>query len=352
MRELLAVKQLRCAYQGHQVLDSVSFAIEEGEIACLLGPSGCGKTTVLRAIAGFIEPLAGSISVHGEEISSAAAVVPPERRGMGMVFQDYALFPHMTIADNIAFGLKGMGRAQKRDAVAEVLELVELPDLGARYPHELSGGQQQRVALARALAPKPRLLLMDEPFSNLDTDLRRQLSGEMRRILKKQRIASIMVTHDQQEAFTISDRLGILSAGRVQQWGTPEELFYQPATPEVATFVGKGALLEGEALAPDRLRCELGELEFAEPFGDRELAVGTPLQLFLRPCDLRLVAEGSVPAEVLSCEFQGSQTLYRVRLDSGRELESIESGMHRYPIGERLFVQVAPHRPIVFFDQA
>ena len=351
MRELLAVNQLRCAYQGHQVLDSVSFSIAEGEIACLLGPSGCGKTTVLRAIAGFLEPQAGTISVHGEVISSAAAVVPPERRGMGMVFQDYALFPHMSIADNIAFGLKGMSRAQKQAAVAEVLALVELPDLGARYPHELSGGQQQRVALARALAPKPRLLLMDEPFSNLDTDLRRQLSGEMRRILKKQRIASIMVTHDQQEAFTISDRLGILSAGRVQQWGTPEELFYQPASPEVAAFVGKGTLLEGTALAPDCLRCELGELEFAEPFAD-EVVAGTALKLFLRPGDIRLVAEGHVPAEVLSCEFHGSQTLYRVRLDSGLELEAIESGMHRYPIGERLFVQVAPHRPIVFFDQA
>lgn len=350
MRELLAVNQLRCAYQGHQVLDSVSFAIEEGEIACLLGPSGCGKTTVLRAIAGFIEPQAGTIAIHGEVISSADAIVPPERRGMGMVFQDYALFPHLSIADNIAFGLKGMGRAQKRKVIAEVLDLVELPDLGARYPHELSGGQQQRVALARALAPKPRLLLMDEPFSNLDTDLRRQLSGEMRRILKKQRIAAIMVTHDQQEAFTISDRLGILSKGRVQQWGTPEALFYQPATPEVAAFVGKGVMLEGQALAPDRLSCELGELEFAEPFGADDLQAGAPLRLFLRPGDIRLSREGQVAGEVLSCEFQGSQTLYRVRLDSGRELESVENGMHRYPIGERLYVHVAPHRPIVFFD--
>lgn len=351
MGELLAVKQLQCAYQGHQVLDSVSFAIEEGEIVCLLGPSGCGKTTVLRAIAGFIEPRDGSISIGGEVISSAAFVVPPERRGMGMVFQDYALFPHLSIADNIAFGLKGISRARKREVVAEVLKLVELPDLGGRYPHELSGGQQQRVALARALAPRPRLLLLDEPFSNLDTDLRRQLSGEMRRILKKQGIAAIMVTHDQQEAFTFSDRLGVLSAGRVQQWGTPEELFYQPASPEVAAFVGKGSLLEGELLACDRLRCALGDLEFAEPFADEGLPVGTPLKLFLRPCDLRLTAEGNLPAEVLNCEFHGSQTLYRVRLDSGLELEAVESGMHRYPLGEQLFVQIAPHRPIVFFDQ-
>ncbi|MBR9883189.1 MAG: ABC transporter ATP-binding protein [Oceanospirillales bacterium] len=349
MRELLAVDQLQCAYQGQPVLHSVSFSIEQGEIACLLGPSGCGKTTVLRAIAGFIEPERGQIRIDGEAISSAEAVVPPERRGMGMVFQDYALFPHLTIADNIAFGLKGHSRAEKQALVAEVLELVELPDLGKRYPHELSGGQQQRVALARALAPKPRLLLMDEPFSNLDADLRRQLSAEMRRILKRQKIAAIMVTHDQQEAFTISDRLGVLSAGRVQQWGTPEELFYQPATPEVAAFVGKGVLVDGVSLGPDRLNCELGELEFAEPFTvDGES--NQPLKLFLRPGDIQLTQEGGVAAEVLSCEFQGSQTLYRLQLNSGLVLEACESGMHRYPIGERLGVHVAPHRPIVFFN--
>ncbi len=350
MSELLRVNQLGCAYQAQPVLDSVSFSIAEGEIACLLGPSGCGKTTVLRAIAGFIPLLQGSIQLAGQEISSPRQIVPPERRGMGMVFQDYALFPHLSIADNVAFGLKGLGRADKARIVDEVLTLVELPDLGRRYPHELSGGQQQRVALARALAPKPRLLLMDEPFSNLDADLRRQLSAEMRRILKQQKIAAIMVTHDQQEAFTLGDRLGVLSAGRVQQWGTPEELFYRPASPEVAAFVGKGVLLEGRALGPDSLECELGLLEFAEPFGT-DGCQGAGLHLFIRPCDLQLNNEGGVPAEVLSCEFQGSQTLYRLRLTSGRELEAVESGMHRYPIGERLALHVAPHRPIVFFDR-
>ncbi|TCK16429.1 ABC transporter ATP-binding protein [Marinobacterium mangrovicola] len=350
MRELLSVEKLQCAYEGTPVLRSVSFSIEEGEIACLLGPSGCGKTTVLRAIAGFIEPEAGAIRINGEVISDEKSTLPPEKRGMGMVFQDYALFPHLTIAENIAFGLKGKSRSEKQKAVEEVLNLVELPDLGKRYPHELSGGQQQRVALARALAPKPRLLLMDEPFSNLDTDLRRQLSAEMRRILKKQQIASIMVTHDQQEAFTISDRLGVLSKGEVQQWGTPEELFYQPATPEVASFVGKGVMVSGKALAPDRLSCELGELEFAEPFGADD-SEGRSVRLFLRPTDIQLSHEGGVSAEVLTCEFQGSQTLYSLRLDSGLELQAVESGMHRYPIGEQVSLRVAPHRPIVFFDR-
>lgn len=350
MRELLSVEKLQCAYEGNPVLRSVSFSIQEGEIACLLGPSGCGKTTVLRAIAGFIEPDGGAILINNEVISDARMVVPPEKRGMGMVFQDYALFPHLTIAENIAFGLKGQSRQEKQQAVQEVLNLVELPDLGKRYPHELSGGQQQRVALARALAPKPRLLLMDEPFSNLDTDLRRQLSAEMRRILKKQQIASIMVTHDQQEAFTISDRLGVLSQGQVQQWGTPEELFYQPATPEVASFVGKGVMLAGTALASDRLSCELGDLEFAEPFGAEDCE-GRKLRLFLRPGDIQLSHEGGVRAEVLSCEFQGSQTLYHLKLASGKQLQAVESGMHRYPNGEQVALHVAPHRPIVFFDR-
>ena len=345
MAALLSIEGLKCAYQSQTVLDGVALSMEQGEIACLLGPSGCGKTTVLRAIAGFISPQAGLVRLGDQVISSAEQVVPPEKRGMGMVFQDYALFPHLSIADNIAFGLNGLARAEKRRRVQEVLDLVELPDLSARYPHELSGGQQQRVALARALAPDPRLLLMDEPFSNLDTDLRRQLSQEVRDILKRRGIAAIMVTHGQQEAFTISDKIGILSAGKVQQWGAPEDLYYRPASPEVAAFVGKGELFNGRVNDVLAVETELGLLEFAEPLG---VDGGCDVQLFLRPGDLYLSYEGGVPGEVVSSEFQGSQTLYRVQLGSGREIEVQEQGLHRYPDGERLGVHVTAHRPIVF----
>lgn len=345
MSALLSIEGLKCAYQSQTVLGNVSFAIEPGEIACLLGPSGCGKTTVLRAIAGFIAPLAGEIRLGEQVISSAAQVVPPERRGMGMVFQDYALFPHLTIADNIAFGLRGLPSSEKQQRVQGVLELVELPDLSKRYPHELSGGQQQRVALARALAPDPRLLLMDEPFSNLDTDLRRQLSQEVRQILKRRGIAAIMVTHDQQEAFTISDKIGILSGGRVQQWGTPESLYYQPVSPEVAAFVGKGELFNGRVNEEMAVDTELGLLEFAEPLG---VDAGCDVQLFLRPGDLYLSHDGGVPGEVYSAEFQGSLTLYRVRLHTGREVEVLEQGLHRYAEGKQVAVHVTPHRPILF----
>lgn len=345
MSALLSIEGLKCAYQSQTVLTSVSFAIEPGEIACLLGPSGCGKTTVLRAIAGFIAPQAGEIRLGDQVISNADRVVPPEQRGMGMVFQDYALFPHLSIADNIAFGLRRMAGSEKQRRIREVLDLVELPDLSKRYPHELSGGQQQRVALARALAPDPRLLLMDEPFSNLDTDLRRQLSQEVRQILKRRGIAAIMVTHDQQEAFTLSDRIGILSAGRVQQWGTPEALYYQPATPEVAAFVGKGELFQGRVCEDTAVETELGLLEFAEPL---EVGDGDEVQLFLRPGDLYLSHEGGVPGEICSAEFQGSQTLYRIRLHSGREIEVLEQGLHRYNEGEKISVHVHAHRPILF----
>ncbi|MBA4502444.1 ABC transporter ATP-binding protein [Marinobacterium marinum] len=345
MAALLSIEGLKCAYQSQTVLEDVALSMEQGEIACLLGPSGCGKTTVLRAIAGFITPRAGRVCLGEQVISSPDQVVPPEKRGMGMVFQDYALFPHLSIADNIAFGLSGLGRAEKRRRVQDVLDLVELPDLSARYPHELSGGQQQRVALARALAPDPRLLLMDEPFSNLDTDLRRQLSQEVRDILKRRGIAAIMVTHDQQEAFTISDKIGILSAGKVQQWDTPENLYYRPATPEVAAFVGKGELFKGRINQDLAVETELGVLEFAEPLG---VGCGQDVQLFLRPGDLYLGQEGGIVGQVISSEFQGSQVLYRVRLHSGREIEVLEQGMHRYAEGEQLQVHVTAHRPILF----
>lgn len=345
MSALLSIEGLQCAYQSQTVLSGVGLSIAEGEIACLLGPSGCGKTTVLRAIAGFITPQAGQVCLGDQVVSSPDQVVPPEKRGIGMVFQDYALFPHLSIADNIAFGLNGLSRAEKRHRVQEVLDLVELPDLSDRYPHELSGGQQQRVALARALAPNPRLLLMDEPFSNLDTDLRRQLSQEVREILKRRGIAAIMVTHDQQEAFTISDSIGILSAGRVQQWGTPEDLYYRPASPEVAAFVGKGELFLGRITETCAVDTELGLLEFAEPLG---VEPGCDAQLFLRPGDLYLSHEGGVSGEVVSSEFQGNLTAYRVRLNNGREVEVLEQGLRRYPKGEQVAVHVTAHRPIVF----
>ena len=347
MSELLSVESLACAYGQQTIVSDVSFGIKQGEIACLLGPSGCGKTTLLRGLAGFNPISAGVIRMAGEVISSATHSIPPEKRRMGMVFQDYALFPHLSVEDNIAFGLKEQKRSQRRAIVLSMLELVRLPDLSKRYPHELSGGQQQRVALARALASRPRLLLMDEPFSNLDTEMRKELSLEVRDIIKQQNIAAVVVTHDQEEAFVISDVLGILADGKLQQWGTPEALYYQPDSLQVARFVGEGELYEGGCLNERSVQTELGILEFAEPLG---FQINDRLNLFIRPADLSPipVAEGHAVATVLSRDFMGEATRYRLKLDNGRVVTAVVRELLSYREGDRVSVQVAVHRPIVF----
>jgi len=347
MSELLSVESLACAYGQQTIVSDVSFGIKQGEIACLLGPSGCGKTTLLRGLAGFNPISAGVIRMAGEVISSATHSIPPEKRRMGMVFQDYALFPHLSVEDNIAFGLKEQKRSQRRAIVLSMLELVRLPDLSKRYPHELSGGQQQRVALARALASRPRLLLMDEPFSNLDTEMRKELSLEVRDIIKQQDIAAVVVTHDQEEAFVISDVLGILADGKLQQWGTPEALYYQPDSLQVARFVGEGELYEGVCLNERSVQTELGILEFAEPLG---FQINDRLNLFIRPADLSPipVAEGHAVATVLSRDFMGEATRYRLKLDNGRVVTAVVRELLSYREGDRVSVQVAVHRPIVF----
>lgn len=346
MTQLLALQSLSCGYDQTVIIETLSCELQAGEIACLLGPSGCGKTTVLRAIAGFSPVLGGCITQHGETISSPALMLPPEKRGIGVVFQDYALFPHLTVFDNIAFGLKKLSTADKRRTVDEMLQLVKLPDISARYPHELSGGQQQRVALARALAPKPKLLLMDEPFSNLDTDLRRKLALEVRGILKDQGIAAIMVTHDQEEAFAISDKIGILANGQLQQWGTPSELYYQPVNPLVAGFVGKGELFSARCHSRSRVETELGVLEFAEPL---DAEAGQELSLFLRPADIRPSTEpGPVMARIAQKEFLGSSIVYQLALPTGRTIESEIFEPLMLEVGAEVSLSVAAHRPITF----
>jgi len=250
---LLELDCIRLAYDTphglHTVVDALSLALDGGSIGCLLGASGCGKTTVLRAIAGF-EPLrAGAIRLDGTVLSGGGVHVLPEKRRVGMMFQDYALFPHLTVGENVAFGLRRLPKAQRERRVAEMLELVGLKDAVDDYPHELSGGQQQRVALARALAPAPDLLLLDEPFSNLDVDTRERLAFEVRDILKSTGHTAILVTHNQAEAFAIADRIGVMSAGRIVQWDTPYNLHHHPVDGFVADFIRREALLAQRAEA-------------------------------------------------------------------------------------------------------
>jgi iron(III) transport system ATP-binding protein len=286
------------------VVARLSLSLAPGEIGCLLGGSGCGKTTVLRAIAGFEPAQQGSIRIAGETVSSTDVMVPPEQRRVGMVFQDYALFPHLDVARNVGFGLHGLDRAAWRRRVGQMLALVGLGDLAERYPHALSGGQQQRVALARALAPQPRLLLLDEPFSNLDVNLRERLAGEVRGILKAAGATAILVTHDQREAFAVADRIGVMADGRLHQWDTPFALYHHPADRTVAAFVGEGMLMPAA-------RLDAGEAAGSHPDG---------ATVFLRPEDVGLDDASPLKARVDARVFRGGDYLYTLVLASGERV--------------------------------
>jgi iron(III) transport system ATP-binding protein len=343
---ILSVEGLACAYDDNTIVQGVSFDLKEGDIACLLGPSGCGKTTVLRAIAGFNSVAAGRIAMSSTVISRSGLTTPPEQRNMGMVFQDYALFPHLTVAENVAFGLSKLSKSDQQKRVSEMLELVCLPDLSRRYPHELSGGQQQRVALARALAPKPSLLLMDEPFSNLDTTMRKALSVEVREIVKAQGISAIMVTHDQEEAFVISDRIGVLADGQLQQWADAETLYHRPANLAVAQFVGEGEVFGAKCVSDDAFETEIGVLTM--DLG-RQCPINDQVQLFVRPSDIRPipVSEGKVVATVASRDFMGNAVRFRLKLDSGRVITSLDQHSGDFLPGDRVSIKVSQRQPIL-----
>lgn len=319
---LLNLRNLACGYQNQRVVQELNLHLNAGDIGCLLGSSGCGKTTTLRAIAGF-EPIhAGEITLAGEVISRPGWTLAPEKRRIGMVFQDYALFPHLSVAENIAFGIRNHPRLDQ--VVAELLELVNLGALGKRYPHELSGGQQQRVALARALAPEPQLLLLDEPFSNLDGELRRRLSHEVRDILKARGTSAILVTHDQEEAFAVSDHVGVFKEGRLEQWDTPYNLYHEPRTPFVASFIGQGYFIRGQMIDPESVRTELGVLR-----GNRAYpgVSGSAVDVLLRPDDIVYAPQSDLKARVIGRTFQGASTLYRLQLSTGSQLEAISPVM-------------------------
>ncbi|GFZ60167.1 Ferric iron ABC transporter, ATP-binding protein [Pseudomonas amygdali pv. eriobotryae] len=340
---LLNLRNLACGYQNQRVVQELNLHLNAGDIGCLLGSSGCGKTTTLRAIAGF-EPIhAGEITLAGEVISRPGWTLAPEKRRIGMVFQDYALFPHLSVAENIAFGIRNHPRLDQ--VVAELLELVNLGALGKRYPHELSGGQQQRVALARALAPEPQLLLLDEPFSNLDGELRRRLSHEVRDILKARGTSAILVTHDQEEAFAVSDHVGVFKEGRLEQWDTPYNLYHKPRTPFVASFIGQGYFIRGQMIDPESVRTELGVLR-----GNRAYpgVSGSAVDVLLRPDDIVYAPQSDLKARVIGRTFQGASTLYRLQLSTGSQLEAIFPSHADHSQGEEVGIRVAADHLVLF----
>ncbi|MDR2212083.1 MAG: ABC transporter ATP-binding protein [Pseudomonadales bacterium] len=332
MSHWLRIDGISCRYGNKEVLRDLSFEVQQGHIACLLGTSGCGKTTALRAIAG-LEPIqSGSIQLAGATLSTPAHSLPPERRQVGMVFQDYALFPHLNVRANIVFGLHGLSKNEQRERSEQLLALIRMQEYAEVYPHQLSGGQQQRVALARALAPRPKLLLLDEPFSNLDTELRQALSLEVRDILRQHHTTAILVTHDQNEAFAMSDVIGVMAQGRLLQWAGPRQLFYEPASPEVAAFVSQGQFLGARLLSPTRIETPLGEVELdtAHPLWYAEQR---PVQVLLRPWNLHYSPAGGHLARLQSQEFSGAYTLSSLRLDNGLTLTSNDDALAALPLG-------------------
>jgi iron(III) transport system ATP-binding protein len=349
---ILEVDRISHSYGKQAVVRDLSFDLGPGEIACLLGSSGCGKTTMLRLIAGFEVPSAGSIRLNGVTIASDKSQIPAEARRIGMVFQDYALFPHLSIAANIGFGLREKSAPATRQRVDEMLDLIGLPNRSENYPHELSGGQQQRVALARALAPQPHLLLLDEPFSNLDVELRERLSIEVRNILKRAGMAAILVTHDQNEAFAVADVVGIMRDGRIEQWDTPYNLYHRPATRHVADFIGQGVFLPGEVISRQVVQMELGRLDSEVPVecgsSCAECRRDCRLDVLLRPDDVIHDDASEVKAEVVAKAFRGAEFLYTLRLASGAEVLSLVPSHHNHAIGEKIGIRLDVDHVVTF----
>ena len=345
MPDLLELKNISCAYGDRVAVAGLSLTLRENTLNCLLGPSGCGKTTVLRAVAGFENLGEGEIILGGETISAPGHLLPPERRGIGIVFQDYALFPHLTAAANVAFGLRDMTKTERRKTAAAMLELVGLETSAWRYPHELSGGEQQRVAVARALAPRPPLLLMDEPFSSLDIDLRERLALDVREILKQRQTTTLFVTHDQAEAFIIGERVAVMNNGRMMQWGAPYTLYHKPANRFVADFIGQGRLVGGAVSGGGAVTTALGVLRGNH---SHKWPKDTMVDVLLRPDDVLLGVADGVECRITDRHFLGAQFMYTLRAPGDEELLSLMPSHFDMNIGQQVKAGVDAKHLVMF----
>jgi iron(III) transport system ATP-binding protein len=354
----IELSQLSVAYPGRPrpAVDQVSLGLRAGQIGVLIGPSGCGKTTLLRAVAGLERAASGQIRITGELVSGPGVHVAPEQRRVGMVFQDYALFPHLDVGRNVAFGIEhSMGRAERAARVAEVLTLVGLPGIERSMPHELSGGQQQRVALARALAPRPQLLLLDEPFSNLDVDLRERLAHEVRGILKAAQATALFVTHDQLEAFAIGDVIGVMHEGQLHQWDEAYTLYHRPATRFVADFIGHGVF------APATVKRVGSQVVVHTALGALTDGAECPLpsafswgqcEVLLRADDIVHDDDAPVKAEIIRKAFRGSEFLYTLRLKGGEILLAHVPSHHDHKVGEWIGIRAQVDHVVTFQREA
>lgn len=340
----LEVSGIARRFAARAAVRDLSFHLERGSIGCLLGPSGCGKTTALRCIAGFEPVDEGTIHAQGRLLSGPGVSMPPDKRQIGMVFQDYALFPHLTVEQNIAFGLSRASRAEQQRRAAELLSLVGLADRCAHYPHQLSGGEQQRVALARALAPQPEIVLLDEPFSSLDVELRERLSLEVRAVLKQLGATALLVTHDQQEAFAVADVVGVMRDGRLEQWATPYELYHRPSTRFVADFIGQGVFIRGDVLASGGVRTVLGVV----PLNGHAWRAGQQVDLLLRPDDVIHDDASELKAQICARTFRGAEFMYTLKTDGGTTLLSLVPSHHDHAVGEHIGIRIEPDHVVAF----
>ncbi len=338
------LNQVSINIEKTSIVHDVSFSLLDGQIGCLLGPSGSGKTTLLRAIAGFQPICAGTIVVRGDTVSDKNSMVPAEKRRIGMMFQDLALFPHLSVADNIAFGLNS-GRKESIKRVDELLAIVNMQSLKNQFPHELSGGQQQRVALMRAMAPKPDLMLLDEPFSAQDTELRVQLVQEVRDILKQDGVTAILVTHDQHEAFAIADSIGVLNNGRLSQWDDAYNLYHTPANRFVADFVGEGVFICGNIIDSNTVQTELGNVN-----GElsTDLPSGVQVDLLIRPDDIIHDDYSTYRGTVLKKSFRGADHLYTLRMPGGTNVMCLAPSHHDHKLGESIGVRLRLDHLVAF----
>ena len=344
----LIIKDLAYQYNGTKVLSELTLNVKQDEIVCLLGASGCGKTTTLKAIAGILQPSQGYMSIDSQVVNDNHHFIAPEKRNIGMMFQDYALFPHLTVSDNIAFGLSNMSKAQKRERVSEMLRLVKLDGCAKRYPHQLSGGQQQRVAIARALAYKPSLLLLDEPFSNIDTQVRFELIADIRRIIKDQQVSAVFVTHSKEEAFAFADTLAVMHGGKIAQQGTPEQLFSQPNSKEVAEFLGTGIYLTAKVLTPTEYETTYGVIHSLTESKHQ----GQHGVVYVRPHHIKLceAEHGDVSSQaILNRRFIGTRYVYKVRI-AGQELEVAAENDRVLAVEQPVKIKIIPHTVNFFED--
>ena len=345
MTSQLEVDRLDAGYDEQRVLDQVSFSLKPGEIGCLLGPSGCGKSTVLRCIAGFEPAWGGRILIDNREVSNPRFNLPPEKRNIGMVFQDFALFPHLRVDQNVGFGLQHMNQGERQARIQEMLAIVGMPAYAKAYPHQLSGGQQQRVALARALAPRPTILLLDEPFSNMDVDLREQLAREVRSILKQENNTAVLVTHDQNEAFAMADQICVVNDGRVLQQGSGYDLYHRPQNRFVADFIGQGVIIPATVSSGNRLQTELGSIPGSE---EMDLAPGSVVDVLIRPDDVVHDDDAEESAIVVEKAFRGANFLYFLRTDNGVEVMCLAPSHHNHRINERIGIRIELEHLVIF----